>query len=54
MADGTEIMFEIANLVILEVQFHIQIKKIQNLLRHQAQTTVDVLIAMHGIGIGIT
>ena len=46
-------MLEIPDLVILQVQLHIQIEEVEDLLWYQTDAAMDILIAMQGIGIGV-
>ena len=53
VADGAMFMREIADLVVLEIQLDIEIEEIDDLLRHQAQGPVDVLVAVQRIGVRV-
>lgn len=46
VADGAVLPREVADLVILEVELDIEIEEVEDLLRHEAQRQVDILVAV--------
>ena len=54
MADGAILSLEVPDLVVLEVELDIEVEEVEDPLRNQAQRAVDVLLAMHRVGVRVT
>jgi len=53
VADLAKFLIKISDLVVFEIQFHIQVKKVNDLLWYQAQRPMNINAAMQRQRIGV-
>ena len=51
MADGAVLGREVANLVVAQIELDVEIEEVDDSLRHEAESAMNVLVAMEHKGV---